>query len=52
VRALPSTEAFIAIVRSLNEAAHGIDITKDQAEVATEAATRFLADIRAYRSNR
>lgn len=52
VRALPSTEAFMAIVRSLNEAAHGIDVAKDQAEIATEAATRFLADIRAYRVNR
>ena len=52
VRALPSTEAFMAIVRSLNEAAHGIDVAKDQAKIATEAATRFLADIRAYRVNR
>lgn len=52
VRALPSTEAFMAIVRNLNEAAHGIDVAKDQAEIATDAATRFLADIRAYRVNR
>ncbi|MDD1450194.1 PDDEXK nuclease domain-containing protein [Sphingomonas sp. H160509] len=52
VRALPSTEAFMAIVRSLNEAAHGIDIAKDQAEIATDAATRFLTDIRTYRVNR
>lgn len=51
VRALPSTEAFMAIVRSLNETAHGIDVDKDQAKIATEAATRFLADIRAYRVN-
>lgn len=42
----------MAIVRSLNEAAHGIDVAKDQAAIATEAATRFLADIRAYRVNR
>ncbi len=52
VRALPSTEAFMAIVRNLNEAAHGIDIAKDQAEIATDAATRFLTDIRTYRVNR
>lgn len=52
VRALPSTKAFMAIVRNLNEAAHGIDVAKDQAEIATDAATRFLADIRAYRVNR
>jgi predicted nuclease of restriction endonuclease-like (RecB) superfamily len=52
VRTLPSTEAFMAIVRNLNEAAHGINVAKDQAEVATQAATRFLTDIRAYRVNR
>ncbi|MBC3942432.1 hypothetical protein [Sphingomonas albertensis] len=52
VRALPSTEAFMGIVRSLNGATHGIDVAKDQAEIASEAATRFLADIRAYHVNR
>jgi hypothetical protein len=52
VHALPLIEAFMAIVTNLNEAAHGINVAKDQAEIATEAATRFLTDIRAYRVNR
>jgi predicted nuclease of restriction endonuclease-like (RecB) superfamily len=52
LRALPSTEAFMAVVNSLNSAAHGTEVAPDDARIATEIATRFLTDIRVYRATR
>lgn len=52
VRALPSARDFMRIVRSLHSAAHGVDVAPDEAELATEAGARFLAEIRDYRANR
>jgi hypothetical protein len=48
---LPSIQAFLRIVNSLHHAAHGVDIPEDQAEEAAEIATRFLAEVREFRTS-
>ncbi len=49
VRQFPSTAEFMQIVNSLHDAAHGVDVSQDEANHATQISTRFLADIRNYR---
>ena len=45
----PSTRRFHAALRTLHEAAHGIDVSPEAASEATEAGADFLAELRALR---
>lgn len=46
----PSTRRFHTALRTLHQAAHGVDVSEDAAMEATEAGTLFLAELRALRS--
>ncbi len=46
----PSTKRFEAALRTLNQAAHGVDVSDAAATEAAEVAAAFLAELRAIRS--
>lgn len=50
LRDLPSTRDFLRIVNNLHHAAHGVDVPESEAATAMEVATRFLTEVREYRT--